>query len=58
MDLTKLSLDELNAILKALPKAIAAKENDVESEAEAAERRKRSLFASLKELADKQGVSL
>lgn len=54
MDLSHLSIEQLEHLLEVLPEEIASRE----SEDEAAERRKRSIFASFKELAAKQGVDL
>lgn len=57
MDLQVFTTDELERLLKILPEEIRRREAQ-DSDAEEAERRKRSVFASFQELAKKQGVSL
>ena len=57
MDLKNLNNEELERLLKILPEEIRRREAQSD-DAEEAERRKRSVFASFQELAKKQGVSL
>lgn len=57
MDLTRLTNEQLDQLLETLPAEIRRREM-LEDDAEEAERRKRSVFASFQELAKKQGVSL
>jgi hypothetical protein len=57
MDLQVFTTDELERLLIILPEEIRRREA-LENDAEEAERRKRSVFASFQELAKKQGVSL
>lgn len=57
MDLSKYSLDELEDILRRIPAEIARKEGMSNSD-EDAKRRKLSVWASLEELAKKQGIDL
>ena len=57
MDLKNLTNEELEHLLKILPGEIRRREMQSD-DAEEAERRKRSVFASFQELAKKQGVSL
>lgn len=57
MDITNLTSDELERLLEILPEEIRRREAQ-DNDAEEAERRKRSVFASFQELAKKQGVSL
>lgn len=55
MDLTKYTLEELQTLLTQIPKLIADKERETDTEAE---QRKRNLFADLQELALKQGMDI
>ena len=57
MDLKSLTNEELERLLEILPEEIRRREAQ-DDDAEEAERRKRSVFASFQELAKKQGVSL
>lgn len=57
MDLKVFTMAELERLLEILPEEIKRREAQG-SDAEDAERRKRSVFASFQELAKKQGVSL
>lgn len=57
MDLKVFTTEELERLLEILPEEIKRRE-DQGSDAEEAERRKRSVFASFQELAKKQGISL
>lgn len=57
MDLSKYSLDELEDILQRIPTEIARKEGMSDSDQDA-KRRKLSVWASLEELAKKQGIDL
>jgi DNA-binding protein H-NS len=57
MDLKSFTTEELERLLEILPEEIRRRESQ-DSEAEEAERRKRSVFASFQELAKKQGISL
>ncbi|MBU3656681.1 MAG: hypothetical protein FGM35_01425 [Rhodocyclaceae bacterium] len=57
MDLQVFTTAELEHLLEILPEEIRRREAQ-DNDAEEAERRKRSVFASFQELAKKQGVSL
>lgn len=57
MNLEVFTTEELERLLKILPEEIRRREAQ-DNDAEEAERRKRSVFASFQELAKKQGVSL
>ena len=57
MNLNSFTIEELEQLLKVLPEEIRRRES-LDQEAEDAERRKRSVFASFQELAKKQGISL
>lgn len=57
MDLQVFTTAELERLLEVLPEEIRRREAQ-DNDAEDAERRKRSVFASFQELAKKQGVSL
>ena len=57
MDLQVFTTEELERLLEILPAEIRRREAQQE-DADDAERRKRSVFASFQELAKKQGVSL
>lgn len=57
MDLQVFTTQELERLLEVLPEEIRRREAQQE-DADDAERRKRSVFASFQELAKKQGVSL
>jgi len=57
MNLQVFTTEELERLLEILPEEIRRREAQ-DSDAEEAERRKRSVFASFQELAKKQGVSL
>ena len=57
MNLKSFSDEELEQLLKILPEEIRRREAQGD-DAEEAERRKRSVFASFQELAKKQGVNL
>ena len=54
MDLSKLSIEELEQLLKFLPEEICKRE----AEEDEAELRKRRVFLGFQELAAKQGVDL
>ena len=57
MDLQVFTTEELERLLEILPEEIRRREAQ-DNDAEEAERRKRSVFASFQELAKKQGVDL
>ena len=57
MDLKSFTTEELERLLQMLPEEIRRRESQ-DQEAEEAERRKRSVFASFQELAKKQGIDL
>ena len=54
MDLTKLSIEELEHLLKSLPEEIFKRE----AEDDEAELRRRRVFLGFQELAAKQGINL
>lgn len=55
MDLQSLTTHELERLLEILPEEIRCRES-TDQEADDADRRKRSVFASFQELAKKQGI--
>ena len=55
MDLQSLTTHELERLLEILPEEIRRRES-TDQEADDADRRKRSVFASFQELAKKQGI--
>ncbi len=57
MNLQSFTTEQLERLLEQLPEEIRRREAQ-DNDAEEAERRKRSVFASFQELAKKQGVSL
>jgi DNA-binding protein H-NS len=56
MDLQSLTTQELERLLEILPEEIRRRES-TDQEADDADRRKRSVFASFQELAKKQGIN-